>query len=351
MIFDEKSWNNICRGYTILDGTIGFEAGRLGFMLAEVTEADHLDDGFQVRFVAVKLANPVEQRFFVREGDTLGRASLSAAWEPNQTEFVMADLMSRVWSYKPKLYKGSEAPVPFDGRGYGYPDVGEVGSSVVRVTRVGSALYAVGSPFRVFQRLPGQAWREHKAIPIPPDLKSKDEDKITRALTRSTFFDLAGFSESDMYAVGDEGNVWHFDGKQWTRCEFPTNLRLQTVTCAGDGVVYITDIRGSLWKGRGEHWEPVVKMDQSLPFKDAAWFAGRMWFANDYGMYVLEGKALVLAHKAKKDPVPNEVMLHSHRIDVAPDGSQMLVCGGLGAALYDGKKWELLFSDGDIDDE
>ncbi|UOD33283.1 hypothetical protein INH39_07950 [Massilia violaceinigra] len=147
-----------------------------------------------------------------------------------------------------------------------------------------------------------------------------------------------------MYAVGDAGTVWHFDGKRWQQIPFPTNVPLYTVACGENGDVYMTDIRGNLWKGGGAKWSLLCEMDQSLPFKDAAWFNGRLWCANDYGMYVLEGEKLVAAHTARIDPIPNEVALHSHRIDVSPDGKQMLVCGGDGAALHDGKKWNLLFS-------
>ena len=65
--------------------------------------------------------------------------------------------------------------------------------------------------------------------------------------------------------------------------------------------------------------------------------------------HVLEGDKLVQAHKAEIDPVPPEVTLHSHRIDVSPGGHQMMVCGGQGAALHDGEKWQVLFPGPDLE--
>ncbi|MFZ6674191.1 hypothetical protein [Undibacterium sp. Xuan67W] len=348
MIFDRDSWKRICDGFFIRDCTIGFEDGRLGFHMVEETDDHHLDDGWKTRFVSVRMNEPMESRFFTLTGGNLSFTTISSAWAPSQTEFVMADVLCRVWSYKPKTYKGNEPEVPFDGKGYGLPDVGEIGSTINKVVRVGTSVYGVGTPLRVFQRMPNQQWHEHKGIPIPKEFKSKDRETVLNAISNSTFFDLAGFSEADMYAVGDAGIVWHFDGKLWKQIAFPTNLRLQTVTCAGDGNVYITDIRGSLWCGRGAEWKQTAKSDRSLPFADAGWFDGRLWCANDYGMMVFEGKTFVQAHQAKVNPIPTEVALLSHRFDISPDGKQMLVCGGHGAAMNRDGKWEVLFNGDDF---
>ena len=222
------------------------------------------------------------------------------------------------------------------------------GSAIYKVVRVNKTVFAVGSPLKVFQRIPGQQWKEHKEIPIPEQLKSENREQIIESFGKSMLVDIAGFSELDMYAVGGGGAVWQFDGKIWLAIEFPTNTRLSTVACAGDGLVYISDVHGSLYKGRGSDWELIVRMEQSLPFSDSAWFGGRLWCANDYGMYVLEGNRLVEAHLARKDPVPKEVALYCHRIDVSPDGTKMLVCGSNGTALCMDKKWEILFADIDF---
>ena len=348
MIFDRESWERICKGFFVQDCTIGFEHGRLGFQLVEESNADHLEE-WRTRFLAVKLDEPMEFRFFSQTGNNLSFAQMATSWAPSQTEFLLVDTFRNVLSYKPKTYKSEEPVIPFDGRGYGYADAGKVGSAIIRLARVGTTVYAIGAPLRIFQRMPNQKWFEHKGIPMPAGLKSKDDDIVAAALRGSNLYDLAGFSESDMYAVGDDGIVWHFNGKIWKQLAFPSNLRLQTVVCAGDGNVYITDIRGSLWKGRNESWKKIVTADMSIPFADSAWFAGRLWCAHDYGMWVVEGKEFVAAHMAISNPIPSNVALHAHRIDVSPDGTKMLVCGGHGAAMYDGKKWEILFSGFDFE--
>lgn len=344
MIFNKKTWNIVGNGFFVRDCTIGFEDGRIGFLLVENNEEKHIDDGWDTRLVTIRLDAPLETNYFVRQGGNMSHPSISSAWVPRQTEFVMADTYRRVWSYKPKQYKGSEGEIPFDSGGHDFDAV------ITKTVRVGSTVYAIGGPFRIFERLKEQKWKEIVGIPIPAAFKNKDRKKVIEAVGHSFFFDLAGTSEDDMYAVGDAGTVWHFGGKQWAQVAFPTTLRLVTVACGTNGEVYITDIRGNLWKGSGNKWKLVCSVPLSIPFADSAWFAGTLWCANDYGMYVLEGSELVQAHMSKKHPVPTNVAYHSHRIDVSPDGTKMLVCGGDGAAMLDSKEWKILFSGMELED-
>ncbi|EDW5023021.1 hypothetical protein QNC52_004520 [Salmonella enterica] len=146
-----------------------------------------------------------------------------------------------------------------------------------------------------------------------------------------------------MYAVGGMGTVYHFDGKKWQQIAFPTNKLLYTVCCGGDGFVYIADFDGAIWKGRDEKWTKIINGAMSMPFLDMGWFDGRLWCASDYGIWVLEDEKLVLAMYAKHKPIPPEVAVLSKRIDVAPDGTVMVVCGYRGAAIYDGNEWNVLF--------
>ncbi|NHZ40887.1 hypothetical protein [Massilia aquatica] len=69
---------------------------------------------------------------------------------------------------------------------------------------------------------------------------------------------MGAFSAADMYAVGSDGDVWHFEGTAWHSCPFPTDASLETVCCAGDGLVYITEINGSVWAGRSDGWTRIA---------------------------------------------------------------------------------------------
>ena len=67
------------------------------------------------------------------------------------------------------------------------------------------------------------------------------------------------------------GNVWHFDGQTWRRLDFPCDIDLETVVCAGDGQVYISSEQGTTFKGRGARWQRIHEGSMSLPFKDMVW--------------------------------------------------------------------------------
>lgn len=343
MIFNQATWNIVGKGYFVRDCTLGFEDNRIGFLFVEDNENKHRDDGWITRLVAIRLDAPLESNYFVRAGENMVTASISAAWAPSHTEFVMADTFRRVWAYKPKEYKGSEAAIPFNSGGK------EFDSAVKKVVRVGTTVFAIGSPFRIYKRTARETWEEIISIPIPAPFFGDDRKELIKAATECTFFDMAGFSETDIYAVGDVGTVWHFNGSNWTHLPFPTNVQLNTVACGDNGEVYITDIRGNLWKGSRSRWVLVCELNLSMGFADSAWYAGRLWCANDNGMYVLEGNKLVRAHQARKDPVPTDVAFHSHRIDVSPDGKRMLVCGLDGAAMLDENGWKILFSGMDLE--
>jgi hypothetical protein len=141
-----------------------------------------------------------------------------------------------------------------------------------------------------------------------------------------------------MYAVGGAGEVWHYDGQEWEQLFFPSNERLFNVCCAGDGNVYVGGNMGSLYVGRGNRWKKLVDGTFSIPFKDIAWFAGKLWCGSDYGLWELKDGALLRAE------IPAEAQLVSGAIDITPDGSLMLTAGPNGAALFDGEKWDVLFS-------
>jgi hypothetical protein len=154
------------------------------------------------------------------------------------------------------------------------------------------------------------------------------------------FADIAAFSDNDIYAVGGSGDVWHCDGKKWQRIHFPSNELLFTVCCAGDGNVYITGINGSLWVGRGDRWKRLFEGHFSVPFKDTAWFAGRLYCGGGYGLWVLKNDKL----EPLKDEVDSVVATSVGRIDISPDGKLMLSAGPYGATIYDGTTWQVLFN-------
>ena len=105
------------------------------------------------------------------------------------------------------------------------------------LAEIGGQAYAVG--------LRGMAYRLDELVKWT---------RIDEGLSRD--FDVQaihGFDATDIYAVGFRGELWHFNSRQWTRCELPTNVNLASVKCARDGFVYVAGHGGILMRGTYSH--------------------------------------------------------------------------------------------------
>lgn len=149
------------------------------------------------------------------------------------------------------------------------------------------------------------------------------------------FDDFDAFNTRDYYCVGGRGDVWHFDGAAWEQIDFPSNMLLESVCCAGDGQVYIGGAGGYVWKGRRHEWRLIHKDQMSLPFKDMVWFQDRVYCTSDYGLWEIVGDEL------RESQVPPEIKVCAGNLAVA-DGV-MLMAGVYGAALHDGRTWKRIF--------
>lgn len=194
--------------------------------------------------------------------------------------------------------------------------------AVQRLKCLGGFTYSVGICREVYKRVAVGRWERLDAIPEP----------VTDAqIDAAGFNDLDAFNESDMYAVGGHGDVWHFDGSAWRQMGFPTNEQLGTVTCAGDGNVYITSEGGSLWVGQKSTWRLLQEYRSSVLCNDAHWFNGQLWLCSDYALRVWNGKELAVPEHEGRPIVA------SGHMD-AYDGV-LAVADLWSVSTFDGKAW------------
>lgn len=331
MIFDKKTKREFLDGYFIYDGACGSKSDAYGFVMLEKNENRHRDRNPvpRTRFLFTRTSQPAGERFYAVTTEGFDFTTITFQMESGRGNFIAVDTTGSVFSVINDLEDKVDTDVPGS----------DFSISISKVVRTVNSAYAVGSALRVYKRDREDAWLNNlDTLPIPKDFA---EDT---SLNNYSLEDMSGFSEDDMYAVGEGGSAYHFDGNKWTSIAFPTKLKLATATCAGDGRVYVSDKTCSIWVGRNSTWEKIVEEDMSLSFFDSAWFDGRMWFTNDYGLWILEDDNLVLAKNARYKPVPEDVAILCGRLDVAPDNSRMLLCGQHGAAVYDGQNWEILFN-------
>jgi hypothetical protein len=104
---------------------------------------------------------------------------------------------------------------------------------------------------------------------------------------------IHGFSESDMYAVGWDGAVWHFDGRAWSACAVPTNAILSCVCCAGDDFVYVAGQNGVILRGRASTWTVLTNEVATSHIWDLEWFSQKIYLSTYVGLHEVVGDKVV----------------------------------------------------------
>ncbi len=92
------------------------------------------------------------------------------------------------------------------------------------------------------------------------------------------FYDMDGFAENDIYAIGENADFWHWDGHIWTRIELPTDKDIDSICCGGDGVVYLNVGRNEIIFGRNNQWDKILH-NQNDSFNNMCWFQDRIYMA------------------------------------------------------------------------
>lgn len=141
--------------------------------------------------------------------------------------------------------------------------------------------YACGMNREVFRRAGEGKWT---AMHAPA---AEGDDEV------AGFEAIDGFGADDIYAVGWEGELWHWQAGSWTQGPSPVNVVLSGVCCAGDGNVYACGQAGTLLRGRGQDWEVLETEGLMDDFWDLRWFMGRLYVASMSALYELQGDALV----------------------------------------------------------
>ncbi|BFM22025.1 hypothetical protein [Gilvimarinus japonicus] len=217
----------------------------------------------------------------------------------------------------------------------GVPLGGFVRGGIRRTKTIDGWAYAVGGNRTLGKFLDKDQWQTlNKNLPKMP--KEQMESFLD-----SGFEDIDGFSETDIYTAGGHGDVWHFDGENWTPIPFPSNDPLESLCCAGDGYVYISGYQGITFKGRGDHWTIINRYGITLGFRDMVWHKDRVYCTSDYGLWE------IVDDKVQRADVPDEITACSGHLYA--NNGVMLLAGLGGAAFCEDGEWTLLFNSSTMD--
>ncbi|NML22348.1 hypothetical protein HHL16_15805 [Pseudoflavitalea sp. G-6-1-2] len=330
MILNKTQWDQFIDGYHVRGGAIGFDNSRYCFILQQPDSEVELDEIPLIRLLYVRMERPPERRFFRVGFSGVEYVSIAAGTTGGIDEFIGVDMRGTIMTYNDVVDKvGLEDP------GITTRWRHDRSAPVNRVKRVNGKLYAICQDRRILERKGTGQWNEFPALERPAERISGDTKVMMHDFG---FSDMDAFSETDLYAVGGGGDVWQYNGSAWRHCNFPSKESLETVCCSGNGEVYVSGTMGSLWVGRGDEWTRITEGKYIVSFNDTVWFAGKLWLANDYALYTLEGNVIL---PADVDP---SVQLTTGKLSLSSDNSQLLSAGKHGASLFDGTSWQVLFN-------
>lgn len=179
--------------------------------------------------------------------------------------------------------------------------------------------FACGMHRQVFARKDEERWA---AVHAPA---SKGNDVVG-------FEAIAGFDLKDIYAVGWQGEVWHYDGTTWTECFTPVNVILTSVICASDNQVYICGQSGTLLRGRTNRWDFLEIDGFTDDLWDLCWFGNKLYASSMSTVYELQNNQLV--------PVNFGNVLPDSCYKLTAADGVMWSIGQQSICSFDGKKWQ-----------
>ncbi len=190
---------------------------------------------------------------------------------------------------------------------------------VCQIKKIDNALYVCGMCRQVFKKM------KNKWVSIADDILAH-VDSVDYC-----FNAIDGSNISNIYAVGWQGEIYHYNGKKWTQCDSPTNVDLYAVKCIDESTVYICGRGGVFLYGSKNNWTIVQdeKTDDNLWSIEV--FKNILFVASYSELYSFDGSTLKKVD-TKLNPAPDSSRLHANNEILWSFGNNDLVC-------FDGKKW------------
>jgi len=149
------------------------------------------------------------------------------------------------------------------------------------------------------------------------------------------FSALDGFNANDIYAGGNRGDFWHYNGQKWRKIDLPTNFDISTITCGKDGLVYVGCRIGEVIIGRDNAWEVIGKAKE---ITHSCWFDGKAYLSSKDGrIYTYDEKKKDLVEAKFKTSYPK--YMHHFIRGIASCEECLVAYTSVQAYAYDGEVW------------
>jgi hypothetical protein len=191
---------------------------------------------------------------------------------------------------------------------------------VSHIKEISGELYVCGMCRQVYKKSK-QTW-----ISISSDILDSVDS------VKSCFEGIDGTSAKNIYAVGWGGEIFHFDGRKWSKCDSPTNIDLNAIRCVEEDTVYICGSDGVFLRGSKNSWDVIQDEDIVEDFWGIEVYKGTPYIASRNEIFKFDGTNLVQID-TKLKPAPDSGTLHANNKILWSFGNNDLT-------FYDGKRWK-----------
>jgi hypothetical protein len=203
------------------------------------------------------------------------------------------------------------------------------------IRQIGDGLYVCGSGGQVYRR-EASGWR-HIAdqLKTPAPRTSLESGVSMDELGIHDFAAIDGYADNDIYVAGGAGEVYHYDGTNWTRSAVSSNELLNSIHCADNGEVWVCGFNGTILRGSHKSgFSDVSHYDDNMTFSSIRVFNGEAYLASAEGLFVFneESKRVEKAVAASLGAIDDANVLDSRDGVLWSFGYKDIVS-------HDGKVW------------
>ncbi|WP_299950375.1 hypothetical protein [uncultured Ruegeria sp.] len=142
---------------------------------------------------------------------------------------------------------------------------------------IDGAFYASGASMQVFRRDGVNQWTD-----ISPS------EKLRKEFAHQNLESIAGNNTQELYAAGEFGVVWRYDGTEWHPVQCQTNACFYTILCANDGRVYAAGQNGTVLRGKQDDFELLCSEPGIIDIWGMAEYYGKIYLAGYTALFLLD---------------------------------------------------------------
>ncbi|WP_157655977.1 hypothetical protein [Burkholderia ubonensis] len=152
------------------------------------------------------------------------------------------------------------------------------------IREIGSRLFACGFNSQVYERR-HDGWISLTAGPLKYHHAASNDYVV--------FNGIDGFSESDVYVVGSNGKLYHWNGGDWRQIPLKTDENLECIRCYGADEVWIGGANGTLLNGNvANGFRDVSDVADKDTFWSLAKFKDKVYLGTTKGLFAYDGQAI-----------------------------------------------------------